>query len=144
HFPIDNACSTKHNRTMNQLSTKRRTQVVAALCEGNSVRSTVRMTGAAKGTVLKLLADLGVACRDYQREVMVELPCQRLQCDEIWSFCYAKDKSVPEAMRPKRSITKANCAKESMVGSVWTWTAIDADTKLVPRSEERRVGKEGS
>jgi len=117
---------------MNQLNTKRRTQVVAALCEGNSVRSTVRMTGAAKGTVLKLLADLGVACRDYQREVMVNLPCQRLQCDEIWSFCYAKDKNVPEAMRREHSITRPNCDKESMVGSVWTWTAIDADTKLVP------------
>src|SRR2546426_1828935 len=117
---------------MNQMSTKRRVQVVAALCEGSSVRSTVRMTGAAKGTVLKLLADLGAACRDYQREVMIDLPCQRLQCDEIWSFCYAKDKNVPEVMRPKRSITKPNCGKESMVGSVWTWTAIDADTKLVP------------
>ena len=63
---------------MNQMSTKRRTQVVAALCEGNSVRATVRMTGAAKGTVLKLLADLGAACLDYQREVMVDLPCERV------------------------------------------------------------------
>ncbi len=117
---------------MTYMSTKRRAQVVAALCEGNSIRSTVRMTGAAKGTVLKLLADLGEACRGYQREVMVDLPCKRVQCDEIWSFCYAKDKNVPEAMRPKRSITRPNCDKDNMVGSVWTWTAIDADTKLVP------------
>jgi len=115
---------------------------VAALCEGNSIRATVRMTGAAKDTVLKLLVDLGAACRDYQREAMVDLPCARLQCDEIWSFCYAKDKNVPEAMRPKRSITKPNCDKKSMVGSVWTWTAIDADTKArskLPRRHPRRL-----
>lgn len=117
---------------MNQMSTKRRAQVVAALCEGNSVRSTVRMTGAAKGTVLKLLADLGAACRNYMDEAMVDLPCERLQCDEIWSFVYAKEKNVPPAKKQRHSITKPNCEGKDLAGSVWTWTAIDADTKLVP------------
>src|SRR5947207_10217881 len=117
---------------MNQMSTRRRAQVVATLCEGNSVRSTVRMTGAAKGTVLKLLADLGAACRDYQREVMVDLPCKRVQCDEIWSFVYAKEKNVPASMKQKHSITRANCEGKDLAGSIWTWTAIDAETKLVP------------
>ncbi|MGH2535431.1 MAG: IS1 family transposase [Thermomicrobiales bacterium] len=106
---------------MNKLSTHRRTQIVAALVEGNSIRATCRMTGAAKNTVVKLLVDLGTACEVYQDRVMRNLPCQRLQCDEIWSFCYAKEKNVaPEH------------AGEFGYGDVWTWTAIDADTKLVP------------
>ncbi len=107
--------------SMNKLSTHRRTQIVAALVEGNSIRATCRMTGAAKNTVVKLLVDLGTACEVYQDRVMRNLPCQRLQCDEIWSFCYAKEKNVaPEH------------AGEFGYGDVWTWTAIDADTKLVP------------
>jgi IS1 family transposase len=116
---------------MNRLASQRRAAVVSALCEGNSVRATVRMTGVAKGTVLKLLADLGEACRDYQDAVMRDLPCKRLQCDEIWSFVYAKEKNVPETKRPKRSFAQPGCGTDQ-VGSVWTWTAIDADTKLVP------------
>jgi IS1 family transposase len=79
------------------------------------------MTGAAKDTVLKLLAEIGQACEDYQRRVLVNLPCKRLQCDEIWSFCYAKEKNVPSDLRGKHGY-----------GDVWTWVAIDADTKLVP------------
>lgn len=106
---------------MNRLNSKRREQIVAALVEGNSIRSTCRMTGAAKGTVLKLVADLGVAAREYQRETLRDLPCRRIQCDEIWSFCYAKDKNLPEDMRGQAG-----------VGSIWTWTALCADTKLVP------------
>src|SRR2546426_836565 len=107
------------------------------------------MTGAAKGTVLKLLADLGAACRDYQDEVMVDLPCERIQCDEIWSFCYAKDKNVPEAMRPKRSITKPNCDKDRMVGSVWSsgaqtgWPAprVRPATRALGRRSESRTAR---
>lgn len=78
------------------------------------------MTGAAKKTVLKLLADLGKACEEYQDEKLRNLPCVRVQCDEIWSFCYAKEKNVPKHL-----------AGEPGVGNVWTWTAIDADTKLI-------------
>ncbi len=106
---------------MNKLSRTERAKVVAALVEGNSVRATCRMTGAAKGTVLKLLADLGKACARYQDEKLRNLPCKRIQCDEVWSFCYAKDKNLPAELQGKLGF-----------GSVWTWTAICADTKLVP------------
>lgn len=106
---------------MNQLDTKRRAQVVAALVEGNSIRATVRMTGVAKGTILKLLADLGSACSEYQDRTLRNLPCRRIQADEVWSFCYAKAKNVPEELQGVEGI-----------GDVWTWTALCADTKLVP------------
>ncbi len=79
------------------------------------------MTGAAKGTVLKLLADLGYACWDYQDQALRNLPCRRVQCDEIWAFCYSKAKNVPEEKTGQFGY-----------GDVWTWTAICADTKLVP------------
>ncbi len=105
----------------NRLSTEQRARIVGCLVEGNSIRATVRMTGAAKNTVAKLLVDLGGACESYQSETMVNLPCERMQCDEIWSFCYSKAKNVP-----------TEHAGEWGYGDVWTWTAIDADTKLVP------------
>jgi IS1 family transposase len=105
---------------MNILDAKTRAQIVAALVEGNSVRATCRMTGAAKGTVLKLLADLGRACARYHDEHVRNLSCKRIQCDEIWAFCYAKDKNVPASMRGQPG-----------VGSIWTWTALCADTKLL-------------
>lgn len=105
---------------MNQLDATTRVRIVAALVEGNSVRATCRMTGAAKGTVLKLLADLGLACARYHDEHVRNLPCKRIQCDEIWAFCYAKDKNVPASMRGQPG-----------VGSIWTWTALCADTKLM-------------
>ena len=107
--------------SMNRLSTEKRAQIVGALVEGNSIRATVRMTGAAKNTVTKLLVDLGQACSDYQDEVMRDLPCTNIQCDEIWAFCYAKQKNVPEEHKGT-----------SGYGDVWTWTALGADTKLVP------------
>lgn len=106
---------------MNQLSVERRTQIVKCLVEGNSIRATVRLTGAAKNTVAKLLVDLGNACLDYQDRALRNLSCKRLQCDEIWSFCYSKEKNVPKDHRG-----------EFGYGDVWTWTAIDAQTKLVP------------
>src|SRR5438093_6604150 len=105
---------------MNRLSTERRAQVVRALVEGNSIRSTVRMTGVAKNTVTKLLADLGAACAEYQDGALQELNTKHVQADEIWSFCYAKQKNIPEEHRG-----------EPGYGDVWTWVAIDADTKLV-------------
>src|ERR1700694_5894034 len=106
---------------MNRLDNAKRVQVIAALVEGNSIRATVRMTGIAKNTIVKLLADLGAACDGYQHATLRNLPCKRLQCDEIWSFCYSKAKNVPEEHRG-----------EFGYGDVWTWTAICADTKLVP------------
>ncbi len=106
---------------MNRLTRERRIQVVKALVEGNSINGIVRMTGVAKNTVLKLLADLGSACLDFQDETLRGLTSKRLQCDEIWEFCYAKEKNVPTEHKG-----------EFGYGDVWTWTAIDADTKLVP------------
>src|SRR6266850_6954731 len=104
---------------MNRLTTEKRSQVVAALVEGNSIRATCRMTGVAKGTVLKLLADLGGACAEYQDRTFRDLKLRRVQCDEIWSFVGMKQK------------TAARQGKAGM-GDIWTWTALDADTKLVP------------
>ncbi len=106
---------------MNRLSAQKRTRVIAALVEGNSIRATVRMTGVAKNTILKLLADIGTACSEYQDRTLRNLPCRRVQVDEIWTFVYAKNKNVP--------VSKAGVPG---VGDVWTWVAIDADTKLIP------------
>jgi IS1 family transposase len=106
---------------MNRLSIERRTKVIAALVEGNSIRATCRMTDTAKGTVIRLLRDVGKACAEYQDKHLRNLPCKHIQCDEIWSFCYAKQKNVPEDKQGRLGY-----------GDVWTWTAIDADTKLVP------------
>jgi len=106
---------------MNRLSTEERAKVIGCLVEGMSIRATVRVTGAAKNTVTKLLVDLGKACSEYQDRVLRELPCKWLQFDEIWSFCYAKQKNVPEEHQG-----------EYGYGDIWTWVAIDADTKLVP------------
>src|ERR1035437_4903129 len=105
---------------MNKLTPAKRAAIVAALVEGNSVRATCRMTDVAKGTVLKLLMDLGRACESYQRDVLVSLPCKRIQCDEIWSFVGCKQKNVPEEKRQRAGL-----------GDIWTWTALDADTKLM-------------
>lgn len=106
---------------MNKLSLERKTQVIKVLCEGNSIRSTARITGTAINTVVKLLREVGSACLDCQDKAMRNLACKKLQCDEIWSFVYAKDKNVPEEHNG-----------EFGYGDVWTFTAIDADTKLVP------------
>jgi len=106
---------------MNRLNREKQAQVIAALSEGCSINSTVRMTGVSKVTILKLIADLGTRCADYQDRTMHNLKCKRIQCDEIWQFCYAKEKNVPADKKGKFGF-----------GDVWTWTAIDADTKLVP------------
>ncbi len=106
--------------SMNKLSSEKRTAIVAALVEGNSIRATCRMTGAAKNTVTKLVTDLGVVCSIYQDAAMHNLTCQRIQCDEIWSFVGSKQKNVKPEKRGEGW------------GDVWTWVALDADTKLVP------------
>jgi IS1 family transposase len=107
--------------SMKRLDKERRVEVIHCLVEGNSIRATVRLTGVAKNTVVRLLAEIGAACTKYQDTAFRSLPCKRIQCDEIWSFCYAKDKNIPADKQGKFGI-----------GSVWTWTALCADTKLVP------------
>ncbi len=105
---------------MHKLDNKQRAQVLSCLVVGNSIRATVRMTGAAKNTVVKLLADVGAGCAAYQDKALWNLPCKCLQCNEIWSFVYAKQTNVKTAK-----------AAPEGAGDAWTWTAIDADTKLV-------------
>jgi IS1 family transposase len=103
---------------MNQLSTSEKVQVIKCLCEGMSIRGTVRITGVAKNTVTNLLIEMGCACADYHHRNVRNLKVRRLQADEIWSFVGAKNKNAsPEQ-------------KADGWGDVWTWTAIDADTKL--------------
>lgn len=106
---------------MNKLPMEKRVQVVAALVEGNSLRATARMTGVARMTIEKLLRALGSACARYQNEHVRNLATRRVQCDEIWAFCYAKRMNVTPEIRKKHPDA----------GDVWTWTAIDADSKLV-------------
>lgn len=104
---------------MNRLPLEERVRVLAALVEGNSIRGTCRMVGVAKGTVLRLLAEVGSACARYHDENVRGLTCVRVQCDEIWSFCHAKERNI------KRY------EKTESIGDVWTWVGIDSETKLV-------------
>ncbi|MGH2429063.1 MAG: IS1 family transposase [Candidatus Limnocylindria bacterium] len=106
---------------MNRLSVEERAQIIRALVEGNSIRSTARMTGFARNTITTLLVNLGAAVSEFQNRTLRDLSCTRIEADEIWAFCYAKAKNVPVAKRG-----------EWGYGDVWTWTAIDPDTKLVP------------
>jgi IS1 family transposase len=107
---------------MNRMDTARRTRVIRCLIEGCSINSTVRMTGAAKHTVLKLLVELGQVCADFSNEQMQNLPCERIQADETWAFVGCKQKNV----------TAQKIERDGICGDVWTWIAIDADTKLIP------------
>src|SRR2546425_12635559 len=104
---------------MNRLSTERRAQILGLLTEGSSLRAASRLAGVSINTVTKLLVDAGDACAEYQDGAMQHLSCQRLQCDEIWSFIGAKAKHVKPG-------------HPADYGDVWTWIAIDADTKIVP------------
>jgi IS1 family transposase len=104
---------------MNRLPIEKRAQIVNALVEGNSIRATCRLTGACKDAVLKLIRDMGAACAAFHNEAVRGVRVERVQCDEVWSFCYAKEKNVP--------VEKQGTG----AGSVWTWTAIDADSKLI-------------
>jgi len=106
---------------MNRLSIEKRTAVITALVEGCSINSTSRMTGVAKNSILKLLGEVGRACADFQDRALRNLTCKRIECDEIWQFCYAKEKNVP-----------ADKKGQFGYGDVWTWVAIDGDTKLIP------------
>jgi IS1 family transposase len=104
---------------MNRLATDKRIQVIAALVEGTSINATCRITGVAKHTILKLLKNMGCACAAYHEANVRNLRVRRIQCDEIWEFVGAKAKNVS----PEK--------KAEGWGDVWTWTAIDADTKLI-------------
>jgi IS1 family transposase len=106
---------------MNKLNQAKQIQVVSALVEGNSVRATVRMTGVAKNTIAKLLVELGAACSDYMDKTLTNLKCERVQCDEIWSFVAAKERNVSAKLRESNP----------GAGDCWTWVAMDADSKLV-------------
>src|ERR1700688_571301 len=107
---------------MNRLPSETRAKVIHCLIEGCSIRSTVRMTGVAKKTVMRLLAEVSAFCLEYQGAAFQNLNCRRLQVDEMWSFVYAKEKNV----------TPAIASKVQAAGDAWLWVAIDADTKLVP------------
>jgi IS1 family transposase len=109
-----------HNINMNRLDSTKRAQAITALVEGNSVRAVARMTGIARNTILSLVVEAGAACAEFQDKALQNLTCKRIQCDEIWQFCYAKDKNVPLDKKGQFGF-----------GSVWTWIALDADTKLI-------------
>lgn len=106
---------------MNKLSDEKRVQIIKTLVEGNSLRSTARICDVAFNTILKLLPEIGYACWEYQDNIFRNLKCRKIQCDEIWSFCYSKQSNVPEKFKGLEGF-----------GDVWTHVAIDADTKLVP------------
>lgn len=103
---------------MNKLPLEKRAQIIGMMVEGMAIRAISRLTGASKNTIVKLLRDVGSACAEYQDKALRNLTCQRLQLDEIWSFVYAKAANVPDN-------------RWGEAGDVWTWTAIDADTKLI-------------
>lgn len=106
---------------MNKLPSAKRAQILGMMAEGVSLRAISRLTGASKNTLAKLVEDAGEAFSDYQDRMFRNLPCQRVQVDEIWSFVYAKAKNVASAK-----------SAPAEAGDIWTWTAIDADTKLIP------------
>ena len=105
---------------MNKLPADKRIQIISLLVEGMSLRAITRITGVSINTVTKLLIDAGQACADYQDRTLRDLKTRRVQCDEIWAFCYAKQKNVAAAK-----------AAPAEAGDIWTWTAIDADSKLI-------------
>jgi IS1 family transposase len=108
-------------RAMNKLDREARSRILHLLCEGSSIRAVTRLTGISKKAVSKLMVDAGQAAAWYQDRVFRNLTCKRIQVDEIWAFVYAKQKNVAHAKR-----------QDLAYGDVWTWTAIDADTKLIP------------
>jgi IS1 family transposase len=107
--------------SMNRLSRAERAQIIRLLVEGNSLRSVTRISGHSINTISKLLVELGSTCAAYQDEHLRDLAASRIECDEIWSFCGAKAKNVPEGHEDDEDY-----------GDIWTWVALDPDTKLVP------------
>jgi IS1 family transposase len=109
-----------YNNHMNKLNTADRVKVIATLVEGNSIASTSRMTGISKRAILKLMVKVGNACADFHNREVRDVPAERVQCDEVWAFCHCKARNVKPELKGIVG-----------VGDVWTWTAIDADTKLM-------------
>src|ERR1700680_901154 len=118
---LDDKHEGSYSRAMNKLDRETRARILHLLCEGSSIRAITRLTGASKNTVIKLVVDAGKAASWYQDRVLRNLTCRRVQVDEIWNFVYAKQKNVATAK-----------AAPANAGDVWTWTAIDAETKLMP------------
>jgi IS1 family transposase len=120
-FALDKREPLKHNMAiMNRLNKEQHTKIVAALVEGNSMRATARICGVSFNTVLKLVPEIGAACAAYENKALRNLTSKRIECDEIWSFCYSKHKNIPDDKKGQFGY-----------GDVWTWVAIDPDTKLV-------------
>jgi lambda repressor-like predicted transcriptional regulator len=107
-------------RGMNKLPLEKRVQILSMLVEGSSLRSISRVADVSINTVTKLLVDAGMACATYHDKMVRNVAAKRVQCDEIWSFCYAKDKNVRDAK-----------AAPDGAGNIWTWTALDSDSKLM-------------
>jgi len=105
---------------MNKLNAEEQKRVIACLVEGNSLRAVTRMTGVHRTTIMKLLCDLGRACSEYQDKVFRNLCCKRVQCDEIWTYVFAKERNCTAEQKAKGA------------GDIWTWVALDPDSKLVP------------
>ena len=117
---LDRSSKEVHIYTMNQLPLFTRTQIINLLVEGNSLRATARITGVSRNTVDKLLVAVGKACQKFHDEKVSNVKSRRVQCDEIWSFVYAKEKNVSSDLKDSGE-----------AGDVWTWTALDSDSKLI-------------
>jgi IS1 family transposase len=117
---LDRTCSKVYIKSVNKLATAKRAQILSMMVEGVSIRAISRMTNASKNTIVKLSADAGEACSEYQDKALRNLPSRRVQADEIWSFVYSKQKNVPQDKRGQFGY-----------GDVWTWTALDANNKLI-------------
>lgn len=104
---------------MNKKSIEEKAKIIQLLVEGNSMRSASRIAECSINTVSKLLVDVGKACAEYQDKHLRNLPCTRIECDEMWSYCYARRQNVPEGL-------------DKYAGDLWTFTSICPDTKIVP------------
>lgn len=105
---------------MRRLPPQLRKLILSLLCEGNSLRATARIADVSINTAYRMLRDAGEACAEFHHQTVRDLNCQRIECDEIWAFCYVKDRNKAEALR-----------QDLAYGSIWTWTAFDPDTKLI-------------
>src|SRR5215212_2286742 len=118
---LDEKHGRSHNRGMKKLPLAKRVQVLSMLCEGSSMRSISRVADVSINTVTKLLEDAGRACAAHHDQHVRGVKAKRIQCDEVWAYCYAKQKNVPTA----------KAAPQDAAGDVWTWTALESETKLI-------------
>ena len=115
---LDRSRNVTYLYDMNTLPLEKKVQIIKLLTEGCSLRATSRIADVSINTVTKLLVEVGHACEEFHNEKVVNVKSARVQCDEIWSFVYSKEKNVPQDMK-------------DVAGDVWTWTALDADSKLI-------------